>query len=739
VPLQNLLDENYGEYIITLTLGNNDFTEEYDKITFPNIEYGEELYTPAIHGYSFENKGVAPGTLTGGIDENGNITEGSKWEIFNETFNLEGISEARKKGLFNAFGLNKNDAFSGGSCYGMSESSLMEFKYSDYDQFLEDQGKSTIFEFGEPSGWLRWNGGREEGPSPVLKHILKFQLSWYGIPDPQNNIIDYSGIYSWSEGKNPRDLLNTLGEDLQNKMYVLAIGDYTFNVKASFFYSPGNPAVGEEITFNASASKSYIPNGEIVSYEWDWDNDGNYDNSTTDPVITLFPTEEGEYIMRLRVTDNEENQEIVEGVINVKEERDHLIERSENYEQEGSWAHALVPYDVDEEENKIYVYDPNHPNDENWWCEIYLGNDNWEWKCLKEKWPWPEYWSSKDAVAPFIEIIPIDILHNGGELLRPIGVSGETEATFFLDGEVNLLLTNPEGRSTGIKGGSFITEAPGIRTITPVPEGNSSWKQAYYSTDDIELKTTIKGIINDSNYSLMKFGPDYFAEISDISIQEEAVDNITFSSDSVNISISEDQDSKTYDLVLNKETDDTVQTFDAIDISIMGGVTHHYLVDWDVLSQGEEGVTLQIDVDGDGVFEKTVVADNELTYDEFILQTETIIDSNPNTLNLKDKGKFVTTYIELPEGYEINQIDISSILLNKLISALLKPTEIGDYDSDGIPDLMVKFDKSEVQAILSPGEEVNLILTGKVLHNGDYIDFKGFDVIRVINQGKGKK
>jgi len=179
--------------------------------------------------------------------------------------------------------------------------------------------------------------------------------------------------------------------------------------------------------------------------------------------------------------------------------------------------------------------------------------------------------------------------------------------------------------------------------------------------------------------------------------------------------------------------------FTASDIPTNKGAVHQYSIDWDALSRGEEGVTLQIDVDGDGVFEKTVVADNELTYDEFILQTDTIIDFDPDTFNLESKGKFVTAYIELPEGYEVSQIDIPSIILNGLVPALTKPTEIGDYDKDGAPDLMVKFDRSKVQTILSLGDEVNLTLTGKVLHNGDYIDFKGSDMIRVVDPGESKK
>jgi len=107
------------------------------------------------------------------------------------------------------------------------------------------------------------------------------------------------------------------------------------------------------------------------------------------------------------------------------------------------------------------------------------------------------------------------------------------------------------------------------------------------------------------------------------------------------------------------------------------------------------------------------------------------IDFDPDVLNLKSKGEFVTVYVELPQGFDINQIDISSIILNGLVPALVKPMEISDYDNDGISDLMVKFERNKVQAILSPGEAVTLSLTGKVFYNGSYTDFEGSDVIGV--------
>ena len=102
----------------------------------------------------------------------------------------------------------------------------------------------------------------------------------------------------------------------------------------------------------------------------------------------------------------------------------------------------------------------------------------------------------------------------------------------------------------------------------------------------------------------------------------------------------------------------------------------------------------------------------------------------PETLNLKSKGKWVTVYTELPAGYNVTEINVSTMMLNETVPAELHPTEIGDYDDDGIPDLMVKFDRQAVIAMLPVGDAVNVTVTGKLY---DGTPFEGSDTIRVID------
>jgi len=96
---------------------------------------------------------------------------------------------------------------------------------------------------------------------------------------------------------------------------------------------------------------------------------------------------------------------------------------------------------------------------------------------------------------------------------------------------------------------------------------------------------------------------------------------IYFPSDYYTCEVTGDEEG-TYGLEITSVEAGNATTFNATDIPISTNATHQYTVDWDALSRGEEGVTVQVDSNGDGTFEKMITADDELTQHEFTIRTD---------------------------------------------------------------------------------------------------------------------
>ena len=93
-----------------------------------------------------------------------------------------------------------------------------------------------------------------------------------------------------------------------------------------------------------------------------------------------------------------------------------------------------------------------------------------------------------------------------------------------------------------------------------------------------------------------------------------------------------------YHLTVNSVNGQETVTFSATDIPTSSGAIHQYTIDWDTLSQNEEGVTLQIDSDGDGVFERIINTDATLQLFE--------ISASPSSLTVI-QGQATSCTIEL--------------------------------------------------------------------------------------------
>jgi len=71
----------------------------------------------------------------------------------------------------------------------------------------------------------------------------------------------------------------------------------------ALFSSPAEARINQPITFDAAGS--YDPDGRIVTYEWDFNGDGLFEQQTTDPTVTFSYTTSGFKSVTVRATDDE--------------------------------------------------------------------------------------------------------------------------------------------------------------------------------------------------------------------------------------------------------------------------------------------------------------------------------------------------------------------------------------------------------------------------------------------------
>lgn len=110
-----------------------------------------------------------------------------------------------------------------------------------------------------------------------------------------------------------------------------------------------------------------------------------------------------------------------------------------------------------------------------------------------------------------------------------------------------------------------------------------------------------------------------------------------------------------------------------------------------------------------------------------------IVELSPKTLNINSSGNWITGLIEVP-NYSADMINAAMVRLNETIHAEIHPTSAGDYNNNGVSDLVVKFNRSEVQRIVTKGD-ITLYITGKV----NDAAFSGNTSIRVIGSAASDK
>jgi hypothetical protein len=139
--------------------------------------------------------------------------------------------------------------------------------------------------------------------------------------------VDPAAIYSININGGGSPYFEDLAEDTGGHAYsaddpstavdqiIKAITTITSTALVADVGGPYSEAVGEPVTFDASNSGGGT--SEIASYEWDFDNDGEYDATTEIPTITHTFVDEYDGKIGLRVTSSAATPETATATANV--------------------------------------------------------------------------------------------------------------------------------------------------------------------------------------------------------------------------------------------------------------------------------------------------------------------------------------------------------------------------------------------------------------------------------------
>jgi len=108
------------------------------------------------------------------------------------------------------------------------------------------------------------------------------------------------------------------------------------------------------------------------------------------------------------------------------------------------------------------------------------------------------------------------------------------------------------------------------------------------------------------------------------------------------------------------------------------------------------------------------------------------VNFDMDTFNPASKGNWVSAYIDLPTGYSVRNINVSTVRLNGVVPAN-GPSEIKDFDHDKVLELLVKFDRKAALGTINVGKDVFVIVTGSLM---DGTKFQGTDKITVLAKSR---
>ena len=152
---------------------------------------------------------------------------------------------------------------------------------------------------------------------PVQLYIL--DTSWEGLSDDPG----YRELTENSSGS----ILKTESTAETSSMITQAILQ---SVEKPFAWINGPYVAKVNSPVELNAGGSYSPSGDIVSYDWDFNQDGIYDEMTTEPITTHIFTSEIDGLLAVRITDSDGKTNIANTPIMITDDGDSTPRSMDN-------------------------------------------------------------------------------------------------------------------------------------------------------------------------------------------------------------------------------------------------------------------------------------------------------------------------------------------------------------------------------------------------------------------------
>jgi hypothetical protein len=487
--------------------------------------------------------------------------------------------------------------------------------------------------------------GADYPPAPVLRFenvsspLEKEECVAVGFEiekgDPETDLWDYN-VYTNSLVKFYMNWPSYEVEELvMLKQWIVTAPQPNQPPVSSFNYSPVSPVhSGSMVSFDASGS--YDPEGRAISYEWNF---GDGETATGRTVSYRFrgaivdaqthvPRTKN-YIITLTVRDDKGATDTESASLTVEPLR-KTINLDPGYFGVSCWMEAVYNWVGTDEATGENLYIISR-------IDTYSGGISGAYQLfiLRRMSPPP----SIPKVVWHIPLPTMPILRTYATPFTPSlwqklwGTTCDLTTLIFPDGtfegigvtDTSLMLIVATGTETGITAyydlGTVKFE-PGSPVVHLKPE---ELKELSELKDILDLLNKIIGIIGSPGELRVYDSEGRVTGLVNGEIKEE-IPGSACANGSIMILYPNQTyryevvgtENGTYKLLITAVENVNATTFVATEIPTLSNETHQYTIDWAALVRGEEGVTVQVDSDGDGVYEATFASDSELTASEFI-------------------------------------------------------------------------------------------------------------------------